>query len=258
VHSSGWRTPRGVAALLYGAVAYILFARTAIYLIGFTADRWVAKTLDRTPGGSALFPALAVAVDLALLLLFCLHHSVLARPATKRWLGRHLDPMFERSSYVLASSLLLALLIWQWQPWPAVVWAVGDGSWKVGLQVLSLAGWALALISSRTLGHFKLYGLRQIWLGLQRRRPDDPLRTQALYGLLRHPMYLGFLLAIWATPTMTAGHLLFAATLTGYVLVALRWEEGDLAERYGEAFAAYRRRVPRFLPWPRRRPPPDL
>lgn len=243
-----------ILILLHGVVAYALFLAVLLYAMGFVEGRFVPRTIDsgpRSPVGEA------IVVDLLLLGLFAVPHSVMARPWFKRRWTRIVPAAAERSTYVLASSLLLALLMWQWRPIPRVVWDVAHAPARVGLEALSWAGWALAVAGTFAIDHFDLFGLRQVTLRLLG-RPHTPPRFVAagLQRIVRHPIMLGFLVAFWSAPTMTAGRLLFAAATTAYVLVALRFEEGDLARWHGEAYERYRRGVPMLLPrlW-RTRPP---
>lgn len=234
------------AAVVYGWLAYFLYVRSALYLVGFVGNLYVAKGID---AGSAGSPWVAAAADLGLLVFFAVPHSALARPRCKRWLGRWLAPELERSTYVLVASLSLALLLWLWRPLPAPLWDVAEGWPRRALLGLFFAGWLLSLAASKTLGHFRLFGLQSAW-ALARGRPAPPpvLVTRGLYGFLRHPMYLGFVIGCWATPRMTAGHLLFALALTAYIAFGARFEERDLERRFGDEYRAYRLRVGGFLP----------
>ena len=195
---------------------------------------------------------LAAAINLVLLSLFAVQHSVMARPAFKRWWVRFVPRPIERSTYVLLSCIVLAILMWQWQPINAVVWDVHSPAARAGLWVLFQLGWLMVPLVSLMINHFDLFGTRQVWLHLTG-RPYTPLpfHTPYLYKPMRHPLYVGWAIAFWATPTMTAGHLLLAAALTGYMLVAVIFEERDLVAHFGHAYEDYRRKVPMFLPLPR-------
>lgn len=224
----------------YAWLAYFLYARSLLYLIGFLAGWRVAKTID---GGAGPWPR-ALLVDLTLLVAFAVPHSLLARPDVKQRLWGPVPPAAERSTYVLVSALSLAALIALWQPWPRVLWQVEAPALCWLLWTLFASGWLLGLAATKTHGHFRLFGVRAAWREARGQPAETPrLRTTGLYAHLRHPMYLGFLVGCWVTPSMTAGHALFAAVMTAYALLGARLEERDLAARFGEEYAAYRRRV---------------
>lgn len=240
-----------VLAIGYGAVAYLLFLASFLYLIGFVGSIVVPRTVDHAitaPSGEA------VVVDALLLGLFAVQHSVMARPAFKRWWTRIVPQPIERSTYVLLSSLVLFVLYWQWRSMPASIWDIQNAVARYGFWVLFSAGWAIALASTLMIGHFDLFGLRQVFLAW-RGQPytDITFRTPLFYRLVRHPLMLGFIIAFWATPTMTASHLLLATVLTGYILIALQIEERDLVAALGSQYRDYRRQVPMLVPRPRRR-----
>jgi protein-S-isoprenylcysteine O-methyltransferase Ste14 len=234
-----------VLAFVYGVVAYAIFFVTFLYAAGFVGNLGVPKGLD-APATTPL--ATALLINLALLTLFALQHSVMARPAFKQWWTRVVPPPVERSTYVLASSLALLLLFWQWRPLGGVVWDVQDPRGRGLLHAAFVFGWLLVLVTTFLINHFDLFGLRQVWLHL-RGRPYTPLpfTTPGPYRLVRHPLYVGWLFAFWATPTMTVTHLLFAGVTTAYILLAIRLEERDLVAAHPE-YAAYRRRVPMLIP----------
>jgi protein-S-isoprenylcysteine O-methyltransferase Ste14 len=235
----------------YGLAAYLVFVATILYTVGFVANALVPRAVD---GPGAAGGARAWLLDGLLLAAFALQHSLMARPAFKRRWSRLVPPVIERSTYVLVSSLLLLLLFRSWQPIPGVIWDAGQGALARLLQALQLTGWGLVLASSLSLGHLELFGLQQAWLHLRRRPlPAQSFRSPLFYRWVRHPLYLGFLLAIWCSPHMSLGHLFFSAFLTLYLLVAIRLEERDLAALFPE-YEAYRARVPMLLPLPKRLP----
>lgn len=240
-----------ILAFLYGAVAYVLFLGIFLYVIPFVGGMWVPITVD-TP--SSLDTWAAVIVDLALLGLFGIQHSGMARRSFKRaWTKIVPDPL-ERSTYVIFSSLVLALLFWQWQGLPQVVWDLRQPLARDLLWALFGFGWLLVLTSTFMISHADLFGLRQVREFLKGRLPTPlAFQTRALYRAIRHPIMAGFVIAFWATPRMTAGHLLFAAVSTGYILAALQLEERDLVGVFGERYLEYRRRVPMLVPLPFRR-----
>ncbi len=241
----------GLLAMLYGVCCYAVFFATFLYAVGFLANAGVLKGIDAGAGG-ALLPALVV--DLALLTLFAVQHSGMARRAFKRWLTRLVPPAVERSTYVLASSLVLALLFWQWRPLGGFAWRVEDPAARALLWAVFALGWLTVLGGTFMISHTHLFGLSQVWARLRRRpSPQPPFQTRGLYRYLRHPLMTGFLVAFWATPDMSWGHLLFAGASTGYILLAtLALEERDLERQLGEPYRRYRREVPAFLPRPGR------
>jgi protein-S-isoprenylcysteine O-methyltransferase Ste14 len=243
-------------ALLYGIACYLVFLATFLYAIVFVAG-FGPKHID---SGEAAPIASALAIDLALLGLFAVQHSGMARPAFKRWWTQFVPPPIERSTFVLVSSLVLALLFWQWRPLTMPLWHVDSDVARTGLYALSALGWLLVLMGTFVINHFDLFGLNQVWLFANRRTaPSAPFVTRAFYRIVRHPLMLGFLIAFWATPTMSLGHLLFALMTTGYILIAVRFlEERDLVAQFGETYRDYQRRVPMVLPWPRPRAEADF
>lgn len=234
------------AILIYGGLCYLFFLGVFLYAIGFVGDFVVPKSLETGPQGNANE---AVLLDVLLLGIFAVPHSVMARPSFKAWWTRIVPQAAERSTYVLTSSLLLALLFWQWRPLPVVVWEIVHPVGRIALYGLFWAGWAIVLWSTFLTDHFDLFGLRQVYLHAigQSYKPVG-FRTPGLYRFVRHPLMLGFLIAFWATPLMTVGHLLFASATTAYILVAVRLEERDLLVLYGEAYRDYQRRVSILLP----------
>ena len=236
--------------LLYGLLAYLLFLASFLYTVGFLAGFLVPKTIDSGSIGSV---DTALVVDLCLLGLFAVQHSVMARPTFKGGWTRIIPPAVERSTYVLATSAVLFLLFWLWRPLPAVVWQAAKPWAVIALWTSFAIGWVVVLLSSFLINHFDLFGLRQVSLCFSGETYTPvPFRTSGLYRVVRHPIMVGFLIAFWATPTMTQGHLLFAAVVTMYILVALRLEERDLVAYYGETYSAYQRQVRMLLPLPTR------
>jgi protein-S-isoprenylcysteine O-methyltransferase Ste14 len=230
---------------VYGIVAYGAFFATYLYAIGFVGNVVVPKALDSAP--TAPF-ATALAINLGLLSLFAIQHSVMARPWFKRALLRVIPQAAERPTYVLASSLALILLFWQWSPLGGVIWDIQSPTWRAMTFTVFASGWLLVLVTTFLINHFDLFGLRQVWLHLRGREYTSlHFVTPGPYRLVRHPLYLGWLLAFWAAPTMTVTHLLFAAVTTAYILVAIQLEERDLIDAHPE-YAEYRRRVPMILP----------
>jgi protein-S-isoprenylcysteine O-methyltransferase Ste14 len=239
-----------IVIFVYGVACYAMFLATFLYAVGFVGNLWVPRSIDSAPTGDF---ATSLLIDLALLTLFALQHSGMARQPFKRWLTRTIPVPAERSTYVLASNLALITLFVYWQPLGGSVWSV-QGAGAVLLQVLCAGGWLLVLASTFLIDHFDLFGLRQVWLFL-RGQPYSQrgFRQPGPYRVVRHPLYLGFLLAFWSTPVMTVTHLLFALATTGYILVAIQLEERDLVAHLGETYRAYRRQVPMLVPFARRR-----
>lgn len=238
--------PSRALGLLYALVAYVVAVRSLVYLVCFLENVWVRHTVD---SGPATAPLVAAAIDLALFALFAASHSVLALPASKRALARALPPPLERSTYVLVAGLVLALLFWQWRPLPATVWHVESPLLRALLRGLGIAGWLLAIVALRTIGHARMFGLSQAWRWARGRQPrPETLVRRGVYRVVRHPLDLAFLLGSWATPEMSAGRLLFAATATLYIAVGTVLEERHLRARLGETWESYRREVPALLP----------
>jgi methanethiol S-methyltransferase len=237
---------RRAMILGYGTVAYVAFLGVFVYTIGFVADKAVPKGIDDGTSGPV---ALAVLVDGGLLALFAAQHSIMARPLFKRWWTRFAPASIERSTFVLAASLVLALLMWQWRPLPAEVWSV-EGAWaRAALSGLYGFGWLMVVGSTFLIDHFDLFGLRQV-VARVRGRSLQPLgfRQPLLYKLVRHPIMVGFVIAFWAAPDMSVGRLLFAVLATAYILFAVRFEERDLVAQHGGAYERYAEQVPRFVP----------
>lgn len=229
----------------YGVVAYLSFLAVFGYALGFLANAGVPKGIDDGADGPV---GLAIGVNAGLMGLFAVQHSVMARPWFKRWLTRLIAPPIERSTYVLAASVVVALLLWQWRPLPATVWAV-DAGWAVTL-LLTLKALGVLLIVGSTFaaGHFKMFGVRQALTRARTRADGARFRRSRLFWVVRHPIMVGFLIAFWAAPQMSAGRLLFNVLATGYILVAVRLQERDLRMHFGEPYEQYMRQVPRFIP----------
>ena len=243
---------RRILVFGYGLVAYAAFLAAGGYTAGFLSNAVVPKGIDDGPRTA---PALAVAIDLGLLGLFAVQHSVMARPGFKRRWTRFVAPSLERSTYVLLASLLIGLLLWQWRPLPDPVWSAGAGWLRAVAWTLYGVGWAVLLTSTFLIGHFDLFGVRQVLARLRRRSYAEPgFREPLFYRVVRHPLMVGFLILFWATPDMSVGHLLFAAAASGYILIAVRFEEHDLHRALGESYERYATRVPRFVPRVRRSP----
>ncbi|WP_024510418.1 methanethiol S-methyltransferase [Bradyrhizobium sp. ARR65] len=236
-----------IIAFLYGILAYFAFCATILYAIGFTMGAVVPKTIDSGPETPVIE---AVIVNLLLMSLFAVQHSVMARRGFKEWWTQYVPKSAERSTYVLLASLCLMLLFWQWRPIPAIVWQAEDPDLAAAVATMSFIGWVIVFTSTFLINHFELFGLRQVMANLAgREMPPPEFRTPIYYKFVRHPIYLGFIIAFWAAPVMTAGHLLFAAVTTSYIFVGIFFEERDLIELYGDQYRQYRRRVAMLIPW---------
>ena len=237
-----------IFAALYGLASYLFFLVTFVYAIGFVGNLpLLPKTIDSGAGAPLLE---ALAVDLALLSLFAVQHSVMARRGFKRWWTRVIPESVERSTFVLAATAVLALLLWQWRPIAEpIVWSVSNPAGRIALHAVFWLGWGVLLISTFLINHYELFGLRQVWANLRGQAlPVADFRTPLFYRHVRHPIYLGFVLSFWATPQMTAGHLLFAAACTGYILIGIWFEERDLIAQFGQRYVAYRQQVGMLFP----------
>jgi protein-S-isoprenylcysteine O-methyltransferase Ste14 len=245
LHTPASWLSRGLV-LSYGAACYVVFLGTFVYALGFVGGFGVPRSIDGDSSGPL---STALAVDLGLLGLFAVQHSVMARPAFKRWLTRLVPEPAERSTYVLMSSAALGLLFWQWRPLGGIVWSVEHPVLAALLYGGFAFGWLLVLITTFLINHFDLFGLRQVWCHF-RGVPRQPLRfvVPGPYRLVRHPLYLGWLCAFWFTPHMTVAHLVFALATTGYILIAIRLEERDLVTAHGAEYERYRARTPMIVP----------
>jgi protein-S-isoprenylcysteine O-methyltransferase Ste14 len=236
-----------IAAFLYGILSYFVFFATFLYAIFFVGGLAVPKTIDN---GAASPTASALIIDLALMSVFAVQHSVMARRQFKEWWTKFVPRAVERSTYVLFASLALVLLFWQWRKLPAVVWQITDPRAAMAATVISLAGWLIVLTSTFLINHFELFGLQQVAHNLAGRSASAPrFRTPLFYQFVRHPIYLGFIIAFWAAPLMTTGHLLFAAVTTAYIIIGILLEERDLVELFGDDYRRYKARVAMLIPW---------
>lgn len=234
-------------ALCYGVICYLAFFGTILCAIGFVGNVAVPKTIDSRP--QVPLPT-ALLVNAALLLLFALQHSIMARPAFKSWWTKIVPHHLERSTYVLLASLCLMLMMWQWQPVGGIVWSIENETVKDLLFFTYLFGWLLVFGSTFLINHFDLFGLRQVWMYFRDRDYTQlPFRVPLFYRVVRHPLYLGFLIAFWSTPIMTVAHLLFAVLTTGYILTAIQFEERDLLHVYGEKYRSYKKWAPMIIPF---------
>jgi protein-S-isoprenylcysteine O-methyltransferase Ste14 len=234
-------------AFLYGLASYVLFFVTFLYAIGFVADLLVPKTIDSGPVAPV---AEALIVNLLLMSLFAVQHSVMARQQFKRWWTQFVPKSIERSTYVLFASLALVLMFWQWRPMPAVMWEIADQRFAAAVTGLSLVGWLIVLTSTFLINHFELFGVHQVANNLTgHSMPAPAFRTPLYYKFVRHPIYLGFIIAFWAAPTMSVGHMLFAAVTTAYIFVGIFLEERDLVDLFGDEYRRYRERVSMLVPW---------
>ena len=235
-----------VSFFVYGVLCHAMFLVVFLYMAGFLANFYVPKSIDSGtvgPFGQALL------INLALLALFGIPHSVMARPTFKRWWTKTVPEPIERSTYVLVSNLLMILLLWQWQPMTGVIWEVPWGAGQAVLWTLFALGWLLIVFASLLINHFDLFGTRQVWLHLQEKEYTPPrFGMPLLYRMVRHPLYVGWLLAFWVTPSMTVGHLVFSVGTTLYILIAIKLEERNLVEFHPE-YADYRRCVPMLIPF---------
>lgn len=242
-----------LALLVYSTFSYGIFLLSVAYLIGFLGHLLVPKHID---DGATLDWPLAALADLGLIALFAVSHSVMARKRFKARLTRFIPAVIERSTYVLTSSLILMLLFWLWQPITASVWTLDAPLARALMTGLFWTGWAVVFVATLLISHFELFGLRQALDNLRGTAPRaQPFKTPALYKIVRHPLYLGFLIAFWTTPDMTAGHLLFALAFTAYLFIGAHLEEKDLVALFGETYRRYQKEVGMVLPWRRKGQP---
>ncbi len=240
-----------ILAFLYGVLCYLIFFVTLLYAIGFVANVVVPKSIDT---GTAVPLAWALLIDALLLSVFAIQHSVMARQWFKRLWTRMVPQPVERSTYVLVASCALLLLFWQWRPLTAIIWDVRNPTGAILLQGLFWIGWGLVLVSTFLVDHFGLFGVKQVYTYLKQQPSEpQPFKTPAVYKTVRHPLYLGFIIAFWSTPRMTLGHLFFAIMTTAYIILAIQFEERDLIRSYGDQYRDYRRRVSMLIPMPPRK-----
>lgn len=240
-----------VLYLFFGIAAYAIFFATYCYAVGFVTNLIVPTGLDSKPTSSSL--GYALSINVGMLLFFSLQHSIMARPAFKKWWTKFVPEPIERSTYVLFSSLCLILIFWQWQPIGGVIWAVDSEIGYLILNGVSLLGFGIVLISTFLINHFDLFGLRQVWLFFIGKKYEHlPFKTPFFYRYVRHPLYLGWMIAFWAAPVMTVAHFLFATLCTGYMLSAIRFEERDLIAVFGDKYIRYKQLAPMLIPFTRR------
>jgi protein-S-isoprenylcysteine O-methyltransferase Ste14 len=238
--------PGRIIAFGYGLVCYVVFLVAFLYAIGFVGNIVVPKSID---SGAAVSFGQALVIDALLLSLFAVQHSVMARQWFKRVWTKIVPKPVERSTYVLLASLILLLLFWQWQPIKGIIWDVQNSGGRVVLWTLFGIGWVLVLFSTYLIDHFELFGVKQVYEYLtSRQHQPPPFKTPSVYKIVRHPLYVGFIIAFWSTPTMTGGHLFFAAMTTAYMLVAIQFEERDLLRFHGDEYRKYREEVSMLMP----------
>ncbi len=237
-----------IIVLIYGILAYIVFLISFLYAIGFVGNLLVPKGID---SGMEIDFTRALLINVGLLSLFAVQHSIMARPAFKKWWVQIIGKAAERSTYILLTSLLLLLIFWKWQPMTSIVWNIENSAIIMFMQILFWIGWTIVLLSTFMISHFELFGLTQIVDNLKNKVTESArFQTNYLYKIVRHPLMLGFIIAFWATPVMTAGHLLFAVVTTAYILVAVKFlEENDLRKSLGEKYEKYQQEVPMIIPF---------
>jgi len=234
--------------MLYGLIAYLAFFGVILYTIGFVGNIVVPKSID----GEVTAPFTeALLVNIGILALFAIQHTIMARKWFKDWFTKIIPAAAERSTFVLLASAILALLYWKWQPMGGTIWTL-TGVWATIMHILFWAGWALLFLSSFLINHFDLFGLKQVYLNMARKEYEGPqFMMPSLYKMTRHPLYLGIIMGIWATPTMSMGHLVFAITSTAYILFGIQFEERDLIRIHGADYIKYKKQVPMLFPIPR-------
>jgi protein-S-isoprenylcysteine O-methyltransferase Ste14 len=238
---------RKTFSFIYGVFCYLVFMFAFLYMIGFVSNLVVPKSIDT---GSQSNLTQSLMLNVGLLGLFAIQHTVMARPSFKRWWTKIIPVELERSTYVLAASLFLLLLYWQWRPMPDVIWSVDNPTWKAVLFGLFWVGWGTVLFSSFIINHFDLFGLRQVWFQLTNQDYNDlKFETKSLYLYIRHPLMLGIIIGVWSTPHMTTGHLVFASSITAYILIGIQFEERTLIQFHGKDYENYRQRVPMLIPF---------
>ena len=231
----------------YGVACHLMFLAVFTYMACFVGNLFIPKGIDAAAGGTST--ATAITINLVLLALFAVQHSVMARPAFKQVWTRIVPKSIERSTYVLLSNLVCILLMWQWRGIDTIVWSVQQPALRNTMWALFALGWLMVPVVSLLINHFDLFGTRQVWFYLKGQEYQPlPFREPLFYSRVRHPLYIGWAIAFWATPTMTVGHLLFASTMTGYMILAALIEERDLIAHFGKQYSEYRRRVPMFIP----------
>lgn len=236
-------------AFLYGVLAYFVFFGTILYMIGFVGNLWVPKSVDTGAVGS---PGTSVVINVLLIFLFALQHTIMARPAFKEWWTQFVPKPIERSTFVLLAGIFLILLFWQWRPLPSVVWQISRPAVIYILYGVFILGWVTVFFSTFIINHFDLFGLRQVYLYLKKQEYTPvPFQVASLYKIVRNPLMLGFILAFWATPLMTQGHLLFSVTWTVYILVGIQFEERTLMKVLGQEYIQYRYQTSMIMPLPK-------